>query len=188
MSDASIRIVGLSAGGKPGSVRLRLGGHVGVPTHMEYAFNLPGRGLQLVLEDLGTPAPTRIWSLLSADQGAVPAGAPGAGCDPRDGWKDLPGRASSVGFGYTNRSNALPPTCADGSARGLRRLRLAGRPTRLALAVQAANVEFALPGMLAPIGPLRLTAALGTSPSGNPLCVTYSWRTCRLVGKRYLCR
>lgn len=58
----------------------------------------------LDLTDLGTP---------------IPGGGPA--CGPRDGWRTDPGRHRAV---YTNRSGALPPSCAPGSAQGLRRLEL----------------------------------------------------------------
>jgi hypothetical protein len=64
-----------------------------------------GAGHELLdLSDLGTP---------------IPGGR--QGCGPRDGWRTDPGRHRAV---YTNRSGALPPSCAPGSAQGLRRLEL----------------------------------------------------------------
>ncbi len=46
----------------------------------------------------------------------IPAGAPGAGCDPKDGWKT---NNAGTKFTYVNKSNALPPGCVPGSANGL---------------------------------------------------------------------
>jgi hypothetical protein len=76
-------------------------------------------GVQFVVENLSAHyAPIVEWS---APTLAVPSGGPGTGCDPRDGWKAA---KSGSSFRYRNLSNALPPTCAPGSANGLTEIRL----------------------------------------------------------------
>ena len=64
-------------------------------------------------------------ALLDLTERGAPIPGEGHTCGPRDGWRSDPARHVAV---YTNRSGALPPTCAPGSAQGLRRLAL-HRPT-----------------------------------------------------------
>jgi hypothetical protein len=111
------------------------------------------RGLQVLLEDLGAAAP---MIALTAATTPVPAGAPGTGCDSRDGWRKQ---------GYRNRSGALPPGCAPGSAQGLRRVRLEDRRAR------GGGVDVAIGGRGAtldpPMTPLRITVVLGEDPAAG---------------------
>src|SRR5207244_11707131 len=76
-------------------------------------------GAQLRIEDSASPAIVLV-DLTGAR--AVPAGSPGSGCGPRDGWV-----RRGATFTYHNQSNALPPACAAGSARGLPLLRVSKR-------------------------------------------------------------
>jgi hypothetical protein len=71
-------------------------------------------GMQLALVDQGTGS---TLALLTGDA-AIPPGAVGSGCDPRDGWK----QASGSTFRYRNASDAFPPACVAGSADGLTRV------------------------------------------------------------------
>ena len=81
--------------------------------------NVATSGLEIVAEDLNADyAPIVEWSVRTI---AVPPGGPGTGCDPRDGWKAA---KSGSSYRYRNLSNALPPTCAPGSANGLTEIRL----------------------------------------------------------------
>jgi hypothetical protein len=50
---------------------------------------------------------------------SIPGGAVGSSpCDPKDGWLTS-GSPTSPTWKYTNRSGALPPGCAPGSAKGI---------------------------------------------------------------------
>ncbi len=77
-------------------------------------FNPVTEGAQLAVVDLAGPS---VLVNLSGST-AVPPGARGSGCDPRDGWTAIGIRR----FRYRNYSNAFPPACTSGSANGLGRM------------------------------------------------------------------
>jgi hypothetical protein len=77
----------------------------GVPA----GFNPVATGASVVLASFEGPVPT--WSQ------NIPPGA--SGCNPMDGW-----RISRGTYVYRNVSNAVPPSCAAGSANGLREFRV----------------------------------------------------------------
>ncbi len=119
-----------SAGGTflKGSMHL---GELGAPTgneHLKIAARvllptpLPQdtiTGLQLLVDGFVPEYATLVeWSARTL---AVPPGGLGTGCDPRDGWTSSKNGASRR---YRNHSNALPPGCLRGSAKGLREVRL----------------------------------------------------------------
>jgi cysteine-rich repeat protein len=92
----------------------------------------------LDLTDLGTP---------------IPGGR--EGCGPRDGWRSDAGRHRAV---YTNRSGALPPSCAPGSAQGLRRLALHRGISRQRIDIHLKVARGAFPP---PVFPLDLIVHVG---------------------------
>ncbi len=100
-------------GGVTGDEKLAFRGSVLLPAGNPPSLDPSTQGMQLVFEQPGTP-PTAYMRLVAAT-GPVPPGGPGTGCDPKDGWK---------GLTYVNKSGALPPTCAPGSAQGLRSVKL----------------------------------------------------------------
>ncbi|MFQ5513967.1 MAG: hypothetical protein ACE5FG_05965, partial [Myxococcota bacterium] len=97
---------------RPGGHEIKAKGFFGVAAGGEPP-DPAARGAHLWIED---------------DQGllyelGVPAGSPGTGCGPEDGWRSS-GRPGKRTWRYTNRSGALPPACAAGSARGLSKLQI----------------------------------------------------------------
>lgn len=134
-------------------------------------FDPVSEGAQLVLTDLSGPA---VLVQLSGTT-AVPPGAPGTGCDPRDGWT---GR-----YRYRNYSNALPPACTPGSANGLSRMTIRrSKANAFKIDVTAAVTIPAVPAAIAgPMSALFVRGQSGNSDqsgaclalqSGDTPCVT----------------
>lgn len=141
--------------------------------------------MQVALEALGTSPATMVWALTDVEDAAIP---PGAGCRGKDGWhvRDFPDTPFLVR--YTNASDALPPTCTDGSARGLRRVQLRGRRDVIAFNLRATHDVFdALP----PTGPLRATVVFGADAGAGAAgrCATFTWTPgqCTSEGRRFVC-
>jgi len=107
------------------------------------------KGAQLLIEDLGSGS-AAVFNLTYLAT-AVPPGAPGAGCNAKDGWKKL---------AYKNVSGALdPPTCTAKSADGLTALRFKDKRAKskgIAFTAKAKNAQ--LPVL---VGPARITVVLG---------------------------
>jgi hypothetical protein len=95
----------------------------------------------------------------------VPGAAPP--CEPGDGWT-----VKDTRFSYANRSGALPPFCALGSAQGLTSLRItddrAGASAALLYRITAKNVPLA-EGLANPARFVQLDLAFGEPPAaGQP--------------------
>ena len=120
--DFAIKKTSLTLGNPPGhdtrvGLRARPGLRAAVP-------DVATTGVQLLVEtaDGSDYTPIVEWS---AETLAVPPGAPGTGCAPKDGWVVS---ANGASFRYRNVSNALPPACVTGSANGLTDVRVKRRP------------------------------------------------------------
>ena len=110
--------IGPPAGDERLIVRGRLLFAPGAPA----AFDPATTGVQVLVESIPTYAsPFAVFDLTHRTT-PIPGGGPGTGCAPTDGW-----RAVGTSLVYTNRSNALPPTCQPGTANGLVRLKLKDR-------------------------------------------------------------
>jgi hypothetical protein len=133
--------------GGTGDETFAMTGTMTLPADAAGPFDPRSRGLQILLEDLGA---AKALLDFTAETAPVPGGAPGTGCDAASGWRKAT---------YRNRSGALPPACAPGSANGLRTVRLKDRRAR------GRGIAFAATGrgatLMAPTGPLRLTIVLG---------------------------
>lgn len=106
-------------GGAGGDERLKLTARVFLHQPLPW---VPGTGFQVMAEDPGAAfAPVVEWSERTA---AIPPGALHSGCGPKDGWSES---ASGSSYKYRNRSGALPPSCAPGSANGISEIRLLKR-------------------------------------------------------------
>jgi hypothetical protein len=136
--------------------------------------------LQVRLEDLGASG-RRMIDLTSAGT-PIPPGAPGTGCDPKDGWTNL---------SYRNRSNAVdPPVCTPDSGEGLRKIRLKDRRAK------GKGVAFRIVGrgarITAPVGPLRFTIVLGSGDAdglaGACATRTFDAAACRARRGGFRCR
>jgi hypothetical protein len=131
-------------------------------------------GLQLLVEDLGAPGAPVVD--LTATTGPIPAGVPGTGCDPKDGWTKL---------AYRNRSNAIdPPTCTPKSANGLQSIRLKDRRARnkgIALRIKGKGATLPVP-----TGPLRVTLVLGATPTAGAsgACATHTYTSTECTKRR----
>lgn len=100
--------------------RLQLNGRVFLDAPLD---DVAASGFQLLVEDdHAAYAPLVEWSARTL---AIPAGAVGSGCGPKDGWTAA---ATGSSYRYRNVSNALPPACLPGSANGLSGVRLKRRP------------------------------------------------------------
>ena len=137
------------------------------------AYNPYRDGVQIVVRDPVSPE-TAVLDLTRGS--AVPGGAPGSGCDPRDGWR--PGGAV---YRYRNFSDALPPACVSGSAGGLARMRIDRGRNRIAFRTRHAMT---LPG-----GPLAATVAFGAGGDAviGGRCVSAD-ATCTDTGRALRCR
>jgi hypothetical protein len=103
-------------GGPAGDERLKVTARLFLHQPLPW---VPGTGFQIMAEDPDAAfAPIVEWSARTL---AIPPGALHSGCGPKDGWSES---ASGSSYKYRNRSNALPPTCAPGSANGLTEIRL----------------------------------------------------------------
>jgi hypothetical protein len=122
-----------------------LGAAAGVPP----AFNPAVDGAEAVI------ASTTVGGMVLAP--SIPGG-PG-GCGPLDGWL-VP---SASGYRYRNRSNALPPSCAPGSAQGLRELTIRDRRARRGQLVFKLKAESAAP---LPQSEVLASVTLGSGNAG----------------------
>lgn len=150
-----------NAGGVPGKGALTLHGSIG-----DDRLDPPTQGLTLLLIDEGNGGQT-VFTL------DIPPGSPGSGCDPRDGWTlGSRGRAS-----YRNRSGALPPSCAPGSAGGLAKVRVRAAVTDLKFALRHATVPaFTGPLVVGYLNPLAAPAQCGTWVSPAATCTSSGYK------------
>ena len=101
----------------------------------------------------------------------VPAGAVGAPqqCGARDGWS-MAGSAGKLTWKYANKTNALPPACTPGSARGLQSIQIkdlrGASRSALKVKVKAKRASFDRP-LVTPLTLLRADFALAAQPSGG---------------------
>ncbi|HEV7732876.1 MAG TPA: right-handed parallel beta-helix repeat-containing protein [Candidatus Binatia bacterium] len=142
-------------GGTSGDEKLTVTGTVSLPAGTPTTLDPVTQGLQLLIDQPGMPPIA--FLRLTAVNGPIPPGAPGNGCDPKDGWK---------GTTYTNRSGAvLPPACPPGSAQGLRSVKLKDRRAKgKGIGVTAKVSGATLP---APTAPVRITIVFGASPEAG---------------------
>jgi hypothetical protein len=142
---ATVRIGKLR--GASGDETFTMKGTMILPAGVASSLDPMRRGLQILLEDLGTGA--RVLDL-TADGTPVPPGGRGTGCGSQDGWRKL--------F-YRNLSGQLPPRCTADSAQGLRSIRLVDERAR------GGGIDFVVTGrnatVVKPSTPLRLTIVLG---------------------------
>jgi len=136
-------------GDPPGNEALAMKGTLDFPAGFPAGVDPSTKGAQLLIEDLGS-GNAAVFDLTYRST-AIPPGAPGTGCNPKDGWKKL---------AYKNVSGALdPPTCTARSADGLVALRFKDKRTRskgIAFTAKAKNAQ--LPVL---VGPARITVVLG---------------------------
>jgi len=131
-------------------------GRLVLPPSLATGYDPVQGGAQLRIDDSASPAIVLIDLTGAA---AVPSGGPGSGCGPGDGWV-----RRGTTFTYRNASNALPPRCAAGSARGLQLLRMSmRRAARGQVSVRARFHGTAAPDVPSALG---LTAVLGHEGAG----------------------
>jgi hypothetical protein len=138
-------------------------------------------GAQVLIEDLATGSAMGAFDLTRLTT-PIPAGGPGTGCAPKDGWRKK---------AYRNLSGALaPPTCPAGSARGLTSIsfvdqRTKGKGIRFTVKTRKSTVTLGS-------GPLRGTIVLGATPAdslaGRCGVVTFTPSSCRRKGATLTCR
>jgi len=173
LADADVKIGRAVA--PSGDETLKLKGRAFLPQGLPASLT---DGTQLVLEDLGAGS-TTVYEL-SAATSAVPA-ATTAGCDARDGWK-----ATTKSARYRNKSGALPPACAAGSAHGLTTLtHKVGRSSDLGVTAAAKRATIA-----APVGPVRATVVLGATAGASAAgqCAVSAPLDCTAAGASIRCR
>jgi hypothetical protein len=176
----------MAIGAPAGDERLRMSARV----YLEAALpDVATTGMQVLAEDVETAwDPIVEWSERTL---AIPAGGPGTGCDPADGW--------TVGGGgnayrYRNRSNAFPPACTPGSANGVtsatvRRKSAAGDVVDVVLKADGAMLASAV----APADRVRLavTFAPTIAPSNAARCgVSFFQLRCTInaAGSKATCK
>lgn len=139
-------------------------------------FDPAGRGVQLLIEDLGSGAS----ALLDLTHRGTPVPG-GAGCSTKDGWKKTR---------YRNGSGMLPSACTAGSAQGLAAVRLADRRAKrkgIPFSVKTKRSTFDTP-----VGPFRATIVLGASAQAglDGECGVHEFApsACKASAKRIQCR
>jgi len=156
---ARLTATGLAA--PAGDERLVMSGHIPSPPGSPVVFDPVNTGAQLLVEEVPFESPDFFTVFeLSHRTTPIPAGAPGTGCDPMDGW--VQSASSAV---YTNRSNALPPACLPGSANGLVRMKL--RDRRQLDGSIAYKVRTRDSVVVPPEEEPRITVVLGTTASAG---------------------
>jgi hypothetical protein len=144
-------------------------------------FNPVGEGAQLTITDRGTS----LALVNLSGSAAVPPGAPGSGCDPRDGW-------TAVGvnrFTYRNYSNALPPGCAPSSANGLTLMKLALRNLYQLHVVATATVPNDPASVVGPVSSLFVRGRGGNSDdAGACLAVVGNDVSCEARTRAVRCK
>jgi hypothetical protein len=163
-------------GDPAGNDGILLRGSLEFPAGTPAVFDPVTRGAQLRVEEVGGPL---LLDLTSTS--AIPPGAPGTGCAPKDGWKKT---------SYRNTSNALGAGCPAGSAQGLTLLKMKDK--------RAKGGGIAVKGLVrgttldTPAGPLRLTVVLGTDAAagaaGECGVITFADGACALKKKTYGCK
>ncbi len=169
-------------GGVPGDEVLRFGGRLvfaaGSPAGYT-PLDATTRGAQVLIEDLasGTPLLDLTHTTTPVPPGAVGPSPCGAG---NEGWKV---NTKQTSYRYTNRTDALPPSCAVGSAARLRQLSLKDvRASRGTVDVKLMRSLAAIP---APTGPVRVTVVLGADAAAGAsgACGVHTFGACTLNGK-----
>ena len=161
-----------------GVTRVTFTGRLRFPPGLPAVFDPSANGAQVSMEDLGRSAgATYDFSFRSTP---IPPGAPGTGCDPRDGWT-----TRGVVHRYRNRSNSIDaPTCTAGSAGGLVSVSLVDRRATTGEIVFRVKGLHAILDYISTehlvnqlVGPLRGTVVLGAtrSESAGGDCGTYSF-------------
>src|SRR5262249_45885264 len=114
---------------------------------------------------------------------AVPGGA---GCGPKDGWK---ANGAGTSHKYLNKTGAMPPGCAPGSANGLALIKFKDqRATHgtISFKIKAKNATIGTP-----VGPLRVTVVLGASATqsddGDCGAVPFAAAQCAAAGSGFKC-
>ena len=166
-------------GDPPGNEGVLVHGTLDFPAGTPATFDPAARGAQLRIEDLGDAA--MLLDLTNATV-PIPAGAPGTGCGPKDGWKKTT---------YRNASNAVgAPACPAGSAHGLKILKLKDKRAKGGGITLKGIVRGAT--LAAPTGPLRVTLVLGTDPAvgaaGECGVVTFADGACAQKKRTYVCK
>lgn len=111
-------------------------------------FDPATQGAQILIEDAG--AGNAVLFELSHATVPVPGGP---GCGPDDGWSV---NTAGTTYKYKNKSGALPPGCAPGSANGLQAIKLKDkRATRQQILFTIKVKNGTIPGSV--VGPLRAT-------------------------------
>jgi cysteine-rich repeat protein len=144
-------------GGASGDEVITLKGRLAFPLGVPPIMNPAAKGAQVLVEDVGA-GDARVFELTRRTD-AIPAGAPGGGCDPKDGWSVS---GSGLTYVYRNRSGALdPPGCTTGSAKGLALTKVSDkRSTRSEVGFKLLAKKATVPAL---VGPLRVTFVLGAS-------------------------
>ncbi len=167
------------AGDPLGDEKVLLRGTLGFPNGAPATFDPATTGVQIVIEDLLPSGPVALWNFSGATA-PIPPGAPGTGCGAKDGWKKTT---------YRNTSGALPPTCASGSAAGLRQLVLGDRRAKgkgIAFTAKGQGGRF-----LSPRAALRVTVVLGADAAAgaSDACAVGELASgaCEMKGKKVSC-
>jgi len=167
IADVRLALSGLSKGAGKQALKVRAG--------MLFPAGIPiaslAAGAQVLVEDMGNGG-VAVYELTPTTN--VVPGSTTMGCNPtKDIWK-----VTSRSTAYKNSSGALdPPTCTNGSAAGLRKIKyVPGADRDLRFEVQVRKTTIATP-----VGPLRLTLVLGDSAADGSAghCALSATLSCR---------
>jgi hypothetical protein len=142
--------------------------------HGEQSLSAKGSFVPAVTSPTIDPGANGVEIRLSdADAGtlvevSIPGGAPGAGCDPKDGWTlkgTAPGTPGKKVWKYINRSGSVdPPLCAPGTARGITKVIIKDLDTgTFRYIVKGKNVTLSAEPS-EPVGSLRFSLGLQSQP------------------------
>jgi hypothetical protein len=172
----------LSRLGAPGGdENLLMKGAILLPPGTPAIFDPTNAGAQILIEDLGA-GDAALFDLSQRTQ-PIPGGN---GCGSNDGWK----ASGASTHTYVNKTGALPPGCAPGSANGLSTIKLKDKRATRGEIVFKLKAKRAAIG--APVGPLRLSIVFGAgaaeSDAGECGVAPFAPEQCAASGSTLRCQ
>ncbi len=166
--------------GVAGSAKLTAKGTLPFPGALPVPLDTAATGMRIAVVDLGAPGDPVVLDHV------IPGGPVGAHCGVSDGWQQ---NALNTLHRYRNKSGAIPPGCAAGSAGGIVKAKAQDR------SANGGGAGFAVVGKggsWSPVvGPLRMTIVLGGQSAANAgQCGehTFAVGDCVAVGAKVKCK
>jgi len=171
-------------GAPGGDEKLVFKGKLVFPPGTPSTFDPLSNGAQVLIEDLGSGG-TAVLDLTGFTH-PVPAGAPGTGCNAKDGWRANKKRTT---YTYTNKSNFLDPGGCSVSANGLTQVKFVDRRASAGIIDFTVTTKGSV--LPTPVGPLRGTIVPGgDSQSAADECGrhTFSASSCSAKRTTFKCK